>query len=49
MDTSGSDRFLIDGFPRANDQAKTFEAQVQPRADKGRCSATTRSFLFGKP
>jgi adenylate kinase family enzyme len=28
MDASGMDRFLIDGFPRATDQAEVFEAQV---------------------
>lgn len=28
MDASGMDRFLIDGFPRATDQAEVFEAQI---------------------
>ncbi len=27
---SGSSSFLIDGFPRALDQAQTFEEQIQP-------------------
>lgn len=27
---SSSNAFLIDGFPRALDQAQTFEAQIQP-------------------
>mmetsp|Transcript_8209 Transcript_8209/g.23570 ORF Transcript_8209/g.23570 Transcript_8209/m.23570 type:complete len:1068 (-) Transcript_8209:65-3268(-) len=28
MDRSGMDRFLIDGFPRASDQAQAFEKQI---------------------
>lgn len=30
MLASGSSSFLIDGFPRALDQAQTFEQQIQP-------------------
>lgn len=33
MNSSGNDKFLIDGFPRAVDQARAFEKQVGPVSD----------------
>lgn len=30
MIKSSSDRFLVDGFPRALDQAETFERDIMP-------------------
>ena len=30
MQSSSNDKFLIDGFPRALDQAETFEQEVKP-------------------
>ena len=32
MQSSSHDKFLIDGFPRALDQAETFEQEVKPPA-----------------
>ena len=33
MQASSNDKFLIDGFPRAIDQAETFERDVKPPAE----------------